>query len=89
LEAGQKLYRAKGCDSCRGTGYKGRVGVFEVIRITSKMANLIQTRAPLPELRVAARSQGMKLLLDSGLDKVRDGLTSLEEVLTVAMSEED
>jgi len=89
LEAGQKLYRPKGCDYCRGTGYKGRVGVFEVIRITSKMANLIQTRAPLPELRVSARSQGMKLLLDSGMDKVREGLTSLEEVLTVAMSEED
>ena len=42
LEAGQTLYRPKGCDHCRGTGYKGRVGVFEVVRITSRMANLIQ-----------------------------------------------
>ena len=65
------------------------MGVFEVVRITPRMANLIQTRTPLPELRVAARDQGMKLLLDSGLDKVRDGLTSLEEVLTVAMSGEE
>jgi type IV pilus assembly protein PilB len=53
------------------------------------MSNLIQSRTPLPEMRVAAREEGMKLLLDSGLDKVRNGLTSLEEVLTVAMSNED
>jgi type IV pilus assembly protein PilB len=63
--------------------------VFEVIRITSRMASLIQTKAPLPELRTAAREQGMKLLLDSGLDKVRLGSSSLEEVLTVASSDEE
>jgi type IV pilus assembly protein PilB len=89
LEAGATLYRPKGCDQCRGTGYRGRVGVFEVVRITPRMANLIQTRAPLPQLRGAAREQGMKLLLDSGLDKVREGMTSLEEVLEISMSEED
>jgi type IV pilus assembly protein PilB len=89
LEAGQILYRPRGCDQCRGIGYRGRVGVFEVVRITPRMASLIQTRAPLPELRAAAREQGMKLLLDSGLDKARQGVTSLEEVLTVAMSSEE
>jgi type IV pilus assembly protein PilB len=82
------LYRPMGCDNCRGSGYKGRIGVFEVVRITSLMARLIQSRTPLPEMRAAAKEQGMKLLLDSGLDKVRDGMTSLEEVLTVS-SEED
>lgn len=89
LEAGQAIYRPKGCDECRGSGYKGRVGVFEVVRITPRMASLIQSRTALPEMRAAAREEGMKLLLDSGLDKVRDGLSSLEEVLTVAMSGED
>jgi type IV pilus assembly protein PilB len=89
LMAGSTLYRPKGCDQCRGAGYRGRVGVFEVVRITARMAALIQTRAPLPELRAAAREQGMKLLADSGLDKVRDGLTSLEEVLGVVMSSEE
>ncbi|MEN6557443.1 MAG: GspE/PulE family protein [Thermoguttaceae bacterium] len=89
LESGQKLYRPKGCDACRGAGYKGRVGVFEVVRITPHRANLIQSRTPLPELRTAAREQGMKLLLDSGMDKVRDGMTSLEEVLTVATAEDE
>jgi type IV pilus assembly protein PilB len=89
LEVGQELYRPKGCDLCRGSGYKGRVGVFEVVRITPRMAQLIQQRAPLPELRASAREQGMKLLIDSGMDKVRAGVSSLEEVLTVATSEDD
>lgn len=89
LESGQKLYRPKGCDICRGAGYKGRIGVFEVVRITPRMASLIQSRTPLPDMRIAAREQGMKLLIDSGMDKVRDGMTSLEEVLTVAASEEE
>ncbi len=89
LEAGQTLYRPKGCDRCRGAGYKGRVGVFEVVRITNRMSNLIQIKAPLPELRAASREEGMKLLLDSGLDKVREGIASLEDVLTVAMGDEE
>jgi type IV pilus assembly protein PilB len=63
--------------------------VFEVVRITPRMAQLIQTRTPLPELRAAAREQGMKLLGDSGLDKVRQGLTSLEEVLQLTVSGEE
>jgi type IV pilus assembly protein PilB len=89
LEAGMTLYRPKGCDQCRGAGYRGRVGVFEVVRITSQMAALIQTRAPLPELRTSAREQGMKLLADSGMDKVRQGMTSLEEVLGVTSTSEE
>ncbi len=89
LEAGQTLYRSTGCDHCRGAGYRGRVGVFEVVRITSRMSSLIQTKSPLPELRAAAREEGMKLLLDSGLDKVRDGIASLEDVLTIATGDEE
>jgi len=89
LEPGQKLFRPKGCDLCRGSGYRGRVGVFEVVRITAEMAKLIQNHTPLQELREAARGQGMKLLIDSGMDKVQEGITSLEEVLTVATSGED
>jgi type IV pilus assembly protein PilB len=63
--------------------------VFEVIRITQRMADLIQNRATLPELRQAARDQGMKLLADSAQDKVKVGETSLEEALTVTMSAEE
>jgi type IV pilus assembly protein PilB len=86
FEVGQTIFRPKGCNACRGTGYKGRVGIFEVIRITNHMSELIQNRTPLPQMREAARGQGMKLLADSGLDKVRLGLTSLEEALSVSMA---
>jgi type IV pilus assembly protein PilB len=89
MEKGFTIYRPKGCDQCRGIGYRGRIGVFEVVRITARMANLIQTRAPLPDLRAGAREQGMKLLSDSGMDKVREGLTSLEEVLGVITTSEE
>jgi type IV pilus assembly protein PilB len=89
LVPGEIFYRPVGCLHCRKVGYKGRVGVFEVVRITPLMARLIQNRTPLPELREAARSEGMKLLFDSAIDKVRAGLTSLEAALSVAMSGEE
>jgi type IV pilus assembly protein PilB len=88
LQAGEILYRPEGCKECRETGYRGRVGVFEVVRITERMADLIQARAPLPKLRRAATEQGMKLLAHSALEKVRQGTTSLEEALSITISEE-
>ncbi len=89
IEAGSTLYRPKGCDHCRGTGYRGRVGIFEVIRITPNLAHLIQVRTPLPELREAAVAEGMKMLIHSGIDKAQQGLTSLETVLAVSMTGEE
>jgi type IV pilus assembly protein PilB len=88
LSPGETIYRPKGCLQCRRLGYRGRVGVFEVIRITPKLAQLIQKRAPLDQLRKAAREEGMKMLFDSALDKVREGQTSLEAALSVSMAEE-
>lgn len=88
LHVGETLYRPRACKDCRETGYRGRVGVFEVIRITERMANLIQARTPLPELRRAAVEEGMKLLAHSALEKVRQGTTSLEEALSITISEE-
>ncbi len=89
LPEGAGLYRPTGCKECRETGYRGRVGVFEVIRITNRIANLIQTRTPLPELRQAAVAEGMKLLRKSAMEKVQQGVTSLEEALGITVSEED
>ncbi len=65
------------------------VGIFEVIRITPLMAKLIQSRTALPEMREAAVSEGMKLLVNSAVDKAREGHTSLEAALSVTMSDED
>jgi len=85
--SGQTIYRPKGCIQCRRMGYRGRVGVFEVVRITPKLAQLIQKRTPVDQLRKAAREEGMKMLFDSALDKVRQGLTSLEAALSVTMAD--
>ncbi|MFO0956837.1 MAG: GspE/PulE family protein [Isosphaeraceae bacterium] len=89
IAPGTTLYKPVGCDRCRLTGYRGRAGIFEVIRITPPMAALIQKRATLGEMREAARAQGMKLLIDSAIDKACQGLTSLEVALSTAMSEEE
>ncbi len=83
LTVGERIYRPGGCHECREAGYRGRVGIFEVIRITAQIAELIQKRASLPELRGASVKQGMKLLGASALEKVREGATSLEEALSV------
>ncbi|QEH35861.1 Type II secretion system protein E [Aquisphaera giovannonii] len=88
LVPGEVIYRPRGCLQCRRMGYRGRIGVFEVIRITPRLAHLIQTQTPLDQLRKAAREEGMKLLYDSAIDKVRQGLTSLEAALSVTMAEE-
>jgi type IV pilus assembly protein PilB len=85
----QTIYRPVGCSKCRDTGYKGRLGAFEVIRITNRLGNLIQRRASLDELRQEAVGQGMKLLSHSAMGKVCEGLTSLEEALSITVSEED
>lgn len=83
LDLGEVIYRPGGCAECREAGYRGRVGIFEVVRITDQIGDLIQRRTPLVELRREATRQGMKLLGASGLEKVREGVTSLEEALSV------
>ena len=88
MKVGEVVYRPKGCDACRGTGYKGRVGLYEVVPITPELGRLIQARTPLPELRAAAQKQGMALLRDAGIMKAHDGLTSLEEILTITLAED-
>lgn len=87
LDIDREYFRAKGCPACRGSGYSGRVGLFEVIRVTPGLRDLIGSGAPLHELRAEVRRRGAKLLADAGIDKVRDGLTSLEEVLSVCIAE--
>ena len=89
LDVSLDYFRPTGCEVCRGGGYKGRVGLFEVVRITNKLRDLIGTGVPMPELCAAARAEGMMLLGDAGLDKVRAGLTSLEEVMDVCGEEGD
>lgn len=74
-----------GCESCRGTGYQGRLGVFEFMEIKEETRSLIQNRANASEIRKAARSSGMRLLSEDGLTKIAAGETTIEEVLRVSM----
>ena len=82
------LYTHVGCENCNGLGFKGRVGIYEVVFISPTLSDMIQRREPLPALQSQARKEGAKLLFDSGIDKVRQGHTSLEEVVTVSSGEE-
>jgi type IV pilus assembly protein PilB len=76
-----KVYRGKGCDKCNGTGYKGRVGLYEVMDITDELRELVLVGASALELRRKAVEEGMITLRGSGLRKIREGVTSVEEVL--------
>ncbi len=82
IEPGLELYRhgAEGCENCRGVGYKGRVGIFEVILFNEEMAELVMKAAPLSELYEAGHRSGYDFLADSARDKVLQGVTSVEEV---------
>jgi pilus retraction protein PilT len=72
-----------GCDRCRGTGYRGRIGLFEIFRLNEEMHSLVLKRESTRTLALAAREQGMRTLGQSGWEKVKSGFTTLEEVLRV------
>jgi len=77
--------RGKGCDRCHGSGYKGRLGLFEVLEMTDSLRELVIANVPATELRRQAMEEGMLTLRQSGLQKVRDGLTTIEEVVRETM----
>jgi general secretion pathway protein E len=84
------LRRGKGCRSCRGTGYRGRTAVFELLVVTEEQRAALARMATIDEIAAIARSQGMTPLRENALRKVREGLTTPEEMLkvTMAMGEE-
>jgi type IV pilus assembly protein PilB len=74
-------YKAVGCDRCKGSGYKGRIGIYEVMPVTEAIQHLILKNASSIEIAEQAQREGVKNLRQSGLLKVKQGVTSLEEVL--------
>lgn len=76
-------YRGKGCVSCRDTGYRGRIGLYEVVLLNEQMREAILNGASVPDLRALQNKYGMKSLRESGLQKIRDGVTTVEEVVRV------
>lgn len=80
-----QAYGPKGCDNCSRTGYRGRIGVFEIMQFDEHIANLYLRDAPAEELRATAICRGMRPLLRDALEKVAAGVTSLDEVQRVVM----
>tara|TARA_A100000171_G_scaffold53105_1_gene76924 strand:- start:6588 stop:8282 length:1695 start_codon:yes stop_codon:yes gene_type:complete len=78
--AGEKFVKGKGCPKCMSLGYKGRLGVYELLCATSSVRNLIDQGANASEIYEVARSEGMRLMLEDGIEKAKLGLTSIEEV---------
>jgi type IV pilus assembly protein PilB len=81
---GALLYRKRGCPRCAHTGYRGRVGIFQLLRMNEELESLAAKKASREELERAAMSNGMRSLWDDGLEKAMAGLTSLEELARVA-----
>jgi type IV pilus assembly protein PilB len=82
IEAKQhKFYRGKGCDNCNNTGYKGRIGLFELMIMNDDLRDMIMVNATTDDIRKKAQSFGMISLRDYGKDFVFQGLTSAEEVV--------
>ena len=76
-----KTFKGKGCATCNNTGYKGRIGLYEVMEITDELRELILIGASALELRKKAVDDGMITLRESGLHKIRAGVTTIEEVV--------
>jgi type II secretory ATPase GspE/PulE/Tfp pilus assembly ATPase PilB-like protein len=76
-----RFYKAKGCEKCLNTGYKGRVGITEILVLTNKIKDLILSSASEADIKNMARSQGMTTMREDAVIKASQGLTTLEEVV--------
>ncbi len=80
---GSTMFKGKGCDKCRNTGYKGRIGVYEIISVDKDIRELIAENAPVDRIRDVAIEKGMRTMREYGAELVRQGITTVEEVLRV------
>ena len=85
---GRNFYRGAKCDYCRGTGYSGRLGLFEIMLLDDDLRELIMGRASTNVIRDAARKRGMRTLREGGLLAIYDGLTTIEEVVNQTIQED-
>jgi len=81
-----QLWRGQGCDNCKGKGLKGRTGIHEMMLMNDEIADLVVRRAPVADVREAARANGMLLLREDGLRKILEGITTPEEVRRVVFT---
>jgi type IV pilus assembly protein PilB len=83
--ASKKFYYGKGCERCNNTGYKGRMGIYELVIMNDKLRDMVVAEVSLDEFREACRQHGMRTLRESGLQAIHSGQTSIEEVLRETM----
>ncbi len=81
------IHGPEGCEKCRNSGYKGRMGLFEIFKIDDEVRHMINDELSSPQLRKRARELGMRTLREDGIRKVLSGMTSAEEVISVTMSD--
>ncbi len=81
------MYQGKGCKRCGGTGYRGRIGIFEMLIMNNEIRELAFNRSGAAPLRKAARASGMRTLLEDGKLKIIKGMTTMEEIARVAQVE--
>jgi len=84
---GKKFHYGRGCSKCNGTGYRGRIGVFEIMMFDDEIRDLIMNRASTNVLRAAAQKKGMVLLRDNGMAAIFDGITTLDEIVKETITE--
>ena len=85
---GKKFYYGRGCSKCNSTGYRGRIGVFEIMVFNDEIRDLIMNRASTAVLRSAGQKGGMRLLRDNGLEVIYDGITTIDEIVKETIMEE-
>jgi type IV pilus assembly protein PilB len=88
LPADGKWRAGKGCEKCGQTGFRGRIGIHELLQVNDELRDLITRRAPEHEIRKAARAAGMRTLVEDGIGKAAQGLTTLESVLKVVATDD-
>jgi type II secretory ATPase GspE/PulE/Tfp pilus assembly ATPase PilB-like protein len=88
LSGTARLWKGAGCETCRNTGYRGRVGIYELFPITEEVRSLILRKAPTSEIRRLAQERGMVTLREDGWAKAKAGITTVEEVLRVTQEDE-
>ena len=85
--AGQTIWKGAGCKRCRNTGYRGRLGIFEMVVMNTQLRDLAFQKAPAGQLRAAARAAGMRTLLEDGRRKILAGVTTPEDLLRITQAE--
>ncbi len=86
-DSNTEIFRAGGCERCMGTGYRGRIGIYEILHLDDELRQLVMGRMDSSTIKQRAIQKGMQTLREDGARKVLDGITTTEEVFRVTQQE--